>query len=126
MKKHTLTIAILFIWCSSVFPQEPVKFSTKQTRELWQICSESFRNLNPSMGPNIYYPVCDCYVDHIRNNYTSEQIMIDNSSFTRVFPTWYAIIGVINPVCLRLFKSIHAYLNYLLMTQIVINLLYLL
>ena len=68
MKKHTLTIAILFIWCSSVFPQEPVKFSTKQTRELWQICSESFRNLNPSMGPNIYYPVCDCYVDHIRNN----------------------------------------------------------
>ena len=80
MKKHTLTIAILFLWCFSVFPQEPVKFSTKQTRELWQICSESFRNLNPSMGPNIYYPVCDCYVDHIRNNYTSEQIMTNNSS----------------------------------------------
>ena len=72
MKKHTLTIAILFLWSSSVFPQEPVKFSTKQTRELWQICSESFRNLNPSMGPNIYYPVCDCYVDHIRSNYVPE------------------------------------------------------
>ena len=69
MKTHTLTIAILFLWSSSVFPQEPVKFSTKQTRELWQICSESFRNLNPSMGPNIYYPVCDCYLDHIRSNY---------------------------------------------------------
>ena len=72
MKTHTLPIAILFLWCSSVFPQDPVKFSTKQTRELWQICSESFRNLNPSKGPNIYYPVCDCYVDHIRNNYVPE------------------------------------------------------
>ena len=69
MKTHTLTIAILFIWCSTVFPQEPVKFSTKQTRELWQICSESFRNIHPGIGQNIYFPVCDCYLDHIRSNY---------------------------------------------------------
>ena len=69
MKKHTLTIAILFLWSSSVFPQEPVKFSTKQTRELWQICSASFRNLKPGIGQNIYFPVCDCYLDHIRSIY---------------------------------------------------------
>ena len=69
MKTHTLTIAILFLWSSSVFPQEPVKFSTKQTRELWQICSESFRNIHPGIGQNIYFPVCDCYLDHIRSNY---------------------------------------------------------
>ena len=72
MKKHTLTISILFLWSSSVFPHEPVKFSTKQARELWQICSESFRNLNPSIGQNIYFPVCDCYLDHIRSNYVPE------------------------------------------------------
>ena len=74
MKTHTLTIAILFIWCSSVFPQEPVKFSTKQTRKLWQICSESFRNAHPGIGQNIYFPVCDCYLDHIRSNYAPKVI----------------------------------------------------
>ena len=80
MKIHTLTIAILFFWSSLVIAQDKQKFSTKQTRELWQICSASFLNLNPSMGPNIYYPVCDCYVDHIRNNYTPKQIMTDDSN----------------------------------------------
>ena len=80
MKKHTLTIAILFLWSSSVFPQEPVKFSTKQTRELWQICSASFRNLKPGIGQNIYFPVCDCYLDHIRSNYVPE--VMDNMTPT--------------------------------------------
>ena len=80
MKKYTLTIAILFIWCSSVFPQEPVKFSTKHTRELWQICSASFRNLKPGIGQNIYFLVCDCYVDHIKSNYVPE--VMDNMTPT--------------------------------------------
>jgi len=80
MKIHTLTIALLILWSSLVIAQDKLKFSTKQTRELWQICSASFRNLNPSMGPNIYYPVCDCYVDHIRNNYTPEQVMTSDNS----------------------------------------------
>ncbi len=72
MKKHTLTIAILFIWCSSVFPQDPVKFSTKQTRELWEFCSKSFRTHRPEITQDVYFPVCDCYVDHIRSNYVPE------------------------------------------------------
>ena len=69
MKTHTHTIAILFLWSYSVFPQEPVKFSTKQARELWQICSVSIRKLYPGIGQNIYFPVCDCYLDHIRSSY---------------------------------------------------------
>ena len=72
MKKHTLTIAILFLWSSSVFPQEPVKFSTKQTRELWEVCSVSFRTRRPEITQDVYFPVCDCYVDHIRANYEAE------------------------------------------------------
>ena len=80
MKIHTLTIALLILWSSLVIAQDKLKFSTKQTRELWQICSASFRNLNPTMGPNIYYPVCDCYVDHIRVNYTPEQVMTSDNS----------------------------------------------
>ena len=76
MKKHTLTIAILLLWSSSVFPQEPVKFSTKQTRELWEVCSVSFRTRRPEITQDVYFPVCDCYVDHIRSNYVPE--VMDN------------------------------------------------
>ena len=51
------------------------KFSTQQVRELWQICSISFRNLNPGIGQDIYMPVCDCYLDHMRENYTPGEVM---------------------------------------------------
>ena len=50
------------------------KFSTQQVRELWQVCSISFRSQNPGIGQEIYMPVCDCYMDHIRSNYTPEQV----------------------------------------------------
>ena len=46
-----------------------LKFNTKKTRELWQVCSMSFRSKHPGVPPNVYTPVCDCYVDHIRSNY---------------------------------------------------------
>ena len=51
------------------------KFSTQQVRELWQVCSISFRNLNPGIGQDIYMPVCDCYLDHMRENYTPGEVM---------------------------------------------------
>ena len=53
------------------------KFSTQQVRELWQICSISFRTQHPGLMQDIYFPVCDCYLDHMRKNYTPEQV-IDN------------------------------------------------
>ena len=53
------------------------KYSTQQVRELWQVCSISFRSHNPGLGQDVYFPVCDCYLDHIRGNYTPEEV-IDN------------------------------------------------
>ena len=53
------------------------KFSTKQVRELWQVCSISFRTQYPGIGQDVYMPVCDCYLDHMRGNYTPKQV-IDN------------------------------------------------
>ena len=53
------------------------KFSTKQVRELWQICSISFRAQHPRLRQDVYFPICDCYLDHMRGNYTPEQV-IDN------------------------------------------------
>ena len=49
-----------------------LKFSTKKTRELWQVCSVSFRSKHPGVSQSVYFPVCDCYVDHIRANYEPE------------------------------------------------------
>ena len=51
------------------------KFSTQQVRELWQVCSISFRSQNPGIGQHIYMPVCDCYLDHMRENYTPGEVM---------------------------------------------------
>ena len=31
--------------------------------------NHSVRNIHPGIGQNIYFPVCDCYLDHIRSNY---------------------------------------------------------
>ena len=53
------------------------KYSTQQVRELWQICSFSFRTQYPGLGQDVYMPVCDCYLDHMRGNYTPKQV-IDN------------------------------------------------
>ena len=85
MKEHILHFFmlctfIIFMYASvmqgTVYGQEKLKFSTQQTRELWQVCATSFRNINPGIGQDIYFPTCDCYVDHIRANYN--QKMMDN------------------------------------------------
>ena len=53
-----------------------LKFNTKKTRELWQVCSMSFRSKHPGVPPSVYTPVCDCYVDHIRTNYEPDVLDI--------------------------------------------------
>ena len=81
MKKYIFFLLIFLLGTSYFFnkfgfAQEKLKFSTQQTRELWQVCAVSFRNINPSIRQDVYFPVCDCYVDHIRANYN--QKMMDN------------------------------------------------
>ena len=81
MYKKCFLILIVFVLGISYFvtkfgfAQEPKeRYPTKNIRELWQVCATSFRNKNPGVGPNIYFPVCDCYVDHIRYNYTPQEV----------------------------------------------------
>ena len=78
MKEHTLYFILICLFTivvyagymqATVYGQEKLKFNTQKTRELWQVCSVSFRNKHPGVPIDIYYPVCDCYVDHIRANY---------------------------------------------------------
>ena len=85
MKEHTLhfILVCLLTICvyagymqATVYGQDKLKFSTQQTRELWQMCSVSFRTRHPGVKEEVYYPVCDCYVDHIRTNYEPEVLEI--------------------------------------------------
>ena len=50
------------------------KFSTQQVRELWQICSINFRTKYLGIRQEVYFPVCDCYIDHMRSTYTPKEI----------------------------------------------------
>ena len=76
--KTLIIIVFLLVWYPTgyLIGVEP-KYSTQQVRELWQICSFSFRTQYPGLGQDIYMPVCDCYLDHMRGNYTPKQV-IDN------------------------------------------------
>ena len=76
--KTLVIIVFLMVGCPTGYlTGGESKFSTKQVRELWQICSISFRAQHPSLRQDVYFPICDCYLDHMRGNYTPEQV-IDN------------------------------------------------
>ena len=85
MKEHILHFFmlftfIIFVYASvmqgTVYGTDKLKFSTQQTRELWQFCSISFRTRYPGITEDVYFPVCDCYVDYIRTNRNPEVLDI--------------------------------------------------
>ena len=100
MKKYIIILIVFLLGISYFFTkfgfaQEKLKFSTQQTRELWQICAVSFRNINPNIGQDVYFPVCDCYVDHIRANYN--QKMMDNMTSEGSFTLSQELRNACNP-----------------------------
>ena len=76
--KTLIILAFLLVGCPTgyLIGVEP-KYSTQQVRELWQICSISFRTNYPGIRQEVYFPVCDCYIDHMRSDYKPEEV-IDN------------------------------------------------
>jgi len=42
-------------------------FSTENIRMSWQMCASAYQRLN--VEPISYYPLCDCAVDTMRENY---------------------------------------------------------
>ena len=88
---RTFLLYLAFILTLSVFVYgalkqyaegSELKFNTQKTRELWQVCSVSFRSKHPGIPIHVYYPVCDCYVDHIRSSYEPE--VLDNMTSEEV------------------------------------------
>ena len=76
MKRHTLIIlSILLMWGSYGFSKSnELDYSTEHIREIWQACSFNFQSQFPQIPQAIRWPLCDCYVDHLRKNLTSLQV----------------------------------------------------
>ena len=51
-----------------------LKFPTKNIREMWWACSLEFRKIMPTVREQTRVYLCDCYTDHMRKTYTTEQV----------------------------------------------------
>ena len=49
-------------------------FRTESVRILWQVCADTFRVRRPDILPQVFFPICDCYLDHVRKNMKPEQL----------------------------------------------------
>ena len=54
--------------------ESTLKFPTQNIREMWWACSTEFRKLMPTMTEQTRVYLCDCYTDHMRKTYTTEQV----------------------------------------------------
>ena len=77
MKKHTQYIlALLFTLASYGHVQgNELDYSTKQIRTMWFGCSTVFRVNFPKMSEQNKIVLCDCYVNHMREKYSAEEVL---------------------------------------------------
>ena len=77
MKKYTQYIlALLFTLASYGHVQgNELDYSTKQIRKMWFGCSTVFRVNFPKMPEQIKIVLCDCYVNHMREKYSAEEVL---------------------------------------------------
>ena len=77
MKKHTQYIlALLFTLASYGHVQgNELDYSTKQIRTMWFGCSTVFRVNFPKIPEQIKIVLCDCYVNHMREKYSAEEVL---------------------------------------------------
>ena len=83
MKEHTLNFILVCLLAiciyagymqATVYGQEKLKFDTKEVREMWYACSTEFQKITPYMPEVVRIYLCDCYTDHMRIDYTPDQV----------------------------------------------------
>ena len=84
MKEHALYFIMLFTFVIFMYAsviqgtaygkEKKLDYSTEHVREIWQACSFNFQAQFPQIPQAIRWPLCDCYVDHLRKNLTSLQV----------------------------------------------------
>ena len=75
MKTIVLIITLIFITGFTFGKESPLKFPTKNIREMWFACSLEFRRIRPAMLEEVRIYLCDCYTDYMRKNFTPEQVL---------------------------------------------------
>ena len=73
----SLSVIVLyaaFIQSNFASGEDKLKFSTDKVRSIWQICSNQFQTLAPTIPQLERIRLCDCYVDHMRSTFTPEQV----------------------------------------------------
>ena len=77
MKKHRKhIIALLFTIAVHGHVQgNELDYSTKQIRTMWFGCSTVFRVNFPKIPEQIKIVLCDCYVNHMREKYSAEEVL---------------------------------------------------
>ncbi len=76
LKILILLLSLNLISCvKTTVPQSKLSgnFKTEVIRELWQMCSIAYQNVRTPQY--IYYPLCDCSVDVMRDNYDNSSML---------------------------------------------------
>ena len=83
--QYMLAILLLLVSYGHTKASE-LDYSTEQIREMWQACSYNFQINFPQISERIRWPLCYCYMDHLRKTYSSLRVktLSDNESMTIV------------------------------------------
>ena len=76
MKKNTIILALLLILASyGHIKGNELDYSTTQIRKMWFECSTGLRVNYPKIPAQIKIVLCDCYVNHMREKYSAEEVL---------------------------------------------------
>ena len=70
MKACVQSILAIFLILASYgdIKGSELDYSTTQIRKMWYVCSSVFRVNYPRIPEQLKIVLCDCYVDHLREN----------------------------------------------------------
>ena len=77
--------------------ESKLNYSTTKVRQMWEMCSFQFRRVQPNMERLKRIELCDCYVDHMRNTHTPEEVSKLTSQESHQLGLEMAVVCPINP-----------------------------
>ena len=76
MKKKQYILALLLILASyGHIKGNELEYSTTQIRKMWFECSTGLRVNYPKIPAQIKIVLCDCYINHMREKYSAEEVL---------------------------------------------------
>ena len=77
MKKHTQYLLALLLILASYghIKGNELDYSTTQIKKMWFECSTGLRVNYPKIPAQIKIVLCDCYINHMREKYSAEEVL---------------------------------------------------